>query len=76
MGEASVSDREHLVGREAGAREPGLVILIRCPCMTTNTTNTNTMTLGNFLGEPHGEGPASFMVVDPDGNPVLFDQHV
>jgi catechol 2,3-dioxygenase-like lactoylglutathione lyase family enzyme len=23
-----------------------------------------------------GEGPASFMVVDPDGNPILFDQHV
>ncbi len=22
------------------------------------------------------EGPASFMVVDPDGNPILFDQHV
>ena len=22
-----------------------------------------------------GEGPASFSVVDPDGNPVLFDQH-
>jgi catechol 2,3-dioxygenase-like lactoylglutathione lyase family enzyme len=21
-------------------------------------------------------GPANFMVVDPDGNPVLFDQHV
>ena len=21
-------------------------------------------------------GPASFIVVDPDGNPVLFDQHV
>lgn len=21
-------------------------------------------------------GPASFMVVDPDGNPILFDQHV
>ena len=21
------------------------------------------------------EGPASFMVVDPDGNPILFDQH-
>lgn len=21
-------------------------------------------------------GPASFMVTDPDGNPVLFDQHV
>lgn len=21
-------------------------------------------------------GPASFMVIDPDGNPVLFDQHV
>jgi hypothetical protein len=23
-----------------------------------------------------GEGPASFMVIDPDGNPVLIDQHV
>jgi hypothetical protein len=21
-------------------------------------------------------GPASFMVIDPDGNPVLLDQHV
>ena len=21
-------------------------------------------------------GPASFMAVDPDGNPILFDQHV
>ncbi|MCH2094730.1 MAG: VOC family protein [Rhodobacteraceae bacterium] len=23
-----------------------------------------------------GRGPASFVVVDPDGNPVLIDQHV
>lgn len=22
------------------------------------------------------DGPASFMVVDPDGNTILFDQHV
>ena len=22
-----------------------------------------------------GEGPASFMITDPDGNPILFDQH-
>jgi catechol 2,3-dioxygenase-like lactoylglutathione lyase family enzyme len=22
------------------------------------------------------KGPASFMVIDPDGNPILFDQHV
>jgi catechol 2,3-dioxygenase-like lactoylglutathione lyase family enzyme len=22
------------------------------------------------------QGPASFVVIDPDGNPVLFDQHV
>jgi hypothetical protein len=22
------------------------------------------------------KGPASFVVVDPDGNPILFDQHV
>jgi lactoylglutathione lyase len=23
-----------------------------------------------------GAGPASFMAIDPDGNPLLFDQHV
>ncbi|MER6314221.1 VOC family protein [Streptomyces sp. NPDC001581] len=23
-----------------------------------------------------GSGPGSFLVVDPDGNPVLFDQHL
>lgn len=23
-----------------------------------------------------GSGPASFMIFDPDGNPILFDQHV
>lgn len=23
-----------------------------------------------------GTGPASFMIQDPDGNPILFDQHV
>ncbi len=21
-------------------------------------------------------GPASFMIIDPDGNPILIDQHV
>lgn len=26
--------------------------------------------------EPDGTGPASFVVIDPDGNPVLVDQHV
>ncbi len=26
--------------------------------------------------DENSAGPASFMVVDPDGNPVLFDQHV
>lgn len=26
--------------------------------------------------DEHTTGPASFMVMDPDGNPVLFDQHV
>lgn len=26
--------------------------------------------------EPAKTGPASFQVVDPDGNPILFDQHV
>jgi catechol 2,3-dioxygenase-like lactoylglutathione lyase family enzyme len=26
--------------------------------------------------DPHTTGPASFMVIDPDGNPILIDQHV
>jgi lactoylglutathione lyase len=26
--------------------------------------------------DPESTGPASFIVVDPDGNPILFDQHV
>ena len=26
--------------------------------------------------DEESEGPASFVVVDPDGNPILFDQHV
>lgn len=26
--------------------------------------------------EPDGTGPASFMISDPDGNTILFDQHV
>ncbi len=26
--------------------------------------------------DEHGSGPASFMVLDPDGNPILIDQHV
>ena len=25
--------------------------------------------------DEEGSGPASFMLVDPDGNPILFDQH-
>jgi len=32
----------------------------------------------SFVSEadPTGSGPASFMLLDPDGNPVLVDQHV
>jgi catechol 2,3-dioxygenase-like lactoylglutathione lyase family enzyme len=26
--------------------------------------------------DERSQGPASFVIVDPDGNPVLFDQHV
>jgi catechol 2,3-dioxygenase-like lactoylglutathione lyase family enzyme len=26
--------------------------------------------------DEQGEGPASFMLQDPDGNPILIDQHV
>ncbi len=32
----------------------------------------------SFISEADGEGsgPASFIVLDPDGNPILVDQHV
>ena len=26
--------------------------------------------------DEHGTGPASFIAIDPDGNPILVDQHV
>ena len=26
--------------------------------------------------DEQGSGPGSFMAIDPDGNPILFDQHV
>lgn len=26
--------------------------------------------------EESTQGPASFVIIDPDGNPILFDQHV
>jgi catechol 2,3-dioxygenase-like lactoylglutathione lyase family enzyme len=26
--------------------------------------------------DEHTKGPANFIAIDPDGNPVLFDQHV
>ena len=31
---------------------------------------------GTSRGGVEGEGVASFVVVDPDGNPILIDQHV
>jgi catechol 2,3-dioxygenase-like lactoylglutathione lyase family enzyme len=30
---------------------------------------------GDETTQESADGPASFMVVDPDGNPILFDQH-
>lgn len=29
-----------------------------------------------MVSVPQAQGPASFVVIDPDGNPVLIDQHV
>ncbi len=29
-----------------------------------------------LAADESGEGPACFMLVDPDGNPILLDQHV
>ena len=26
--------------------------------------------------DPASTGPASFIIADPDGNPIFFDQHV
>ena len=34
----------------------------------------NGISIANQADET-SQGPASFMVIDPDGNPVLFDQH-
>jgi hypothetical protein len=34
------------------------------------------MQLGAFSISLGTTGPGSFVVLDPDGNPVLFDQHV
>lgn len=29
-----------------------------------------------MVADESAKGPASFMVIDPDGNPILVDQHV
>lgn len=29
-----------------------------------------------MMADPDTRGPASFVTTDPDGNPILFDQHV
>jgi hypothetical protein len=34
------------------------------------------VTVGERAADPDSEGPASFVIVDPDGNTLLFDQHV
>lgn len=36
----------------------------------------NGVALSQETGLEAGEGPASFVVTDPDGNPILFDQHL
>ncbi len=35
----------------------------------------NKIDIGTPIDE-NSSGPASFMIVDPDGNPILIDQHV
>ena len=39
-----------------------------------NILKSNGLTLSNEIGE-NTEGPAGFVVIDPDGNPILVDQH-
>ena len=35
----------------------------------------NNIEFSHVLGKEFGEGPFSFSFVDPDGNPILIDQH-
>lgn len=49
------------------------------PAMRNNLFRVeHSMDLGAFSNEADeaSAGPASFVAVDPDGNPVLVDQHV
>jgi hypothetical protein len=41
-----------------------------------STWLTGAMAAIDTEADESGQGPASFMVIDPDGNPILFDQHV
>ncbi|WP_281361530.1 hypothetical protein [Acrocarpospora pleiomorpha] len=36
----------------------------------------HTTWLPRTAADESSTGPASFIIVDPDGNPILFDQHV
>ena len=37
--------------------------------------HSNASKLGDFTDETT-TGPASFVAIDPDGNPIIVDQHV
>ncbi len=46
---------------------------------TTGSENQSRKEQGVLLAseaDEHSSGPASFMVMDPDGNPILVDQHM
>ncbi|MEO1234219.1 MAG: hypothetical protein AAFZ18_35525, partial [Myxococcota bacterium] len=34
------------------------------------------LSFASRIEDEEGSGPASFVVIDPDGNPILVDQHV
>jgi hypothetical protein len=34
------------------------------------------LTVKDIEADETSQGPASFMLLDPDGNPILVDQHV
>lgn len=57
-------------------------ILFQAQCKVQATTISESLsrkeqgvTLASEADE-HSSGPASFMVMDPDGNPILVDQHM
>jgi lactoylglutathione lyase len=79
---------EHVIGLFQGMFETNMLTFN--PGWDSNARNLDTFTDVRELqrqlkaqgvevmseADENTTGPASFMVMDPDGNPILFDQHI